>query len=96
VKPESQQALANLATALKSPELLSAKFLVEGHTDATGRADLNMNLSKQRAEAVREILISQGITPQRLQSVGKGASDLANKANPASFENRRVRIVNID
>jgi outer membrane protein OmpA-like peptidoglycan-associated protein len=96
VKPESQLALTNLATALKSPELLSAQFRVEGHTDATGRADLNLNLSKQRAEAVREILLAQGIAQQRLQALGKGASDLANKANPASFENRRVRIVNIE
>jgi outer membrane protein OmpA-like peptidoglycan-associated protein len=96
VKPESQLALENLATALKSSELLPARFLVEGHTDATGRADLNLNLSKQRAEAVREILLAQGIAQQRLQALGKGASDLANKANPASFENRRVRIVNIE
>jgi outer membrane protein OmpA-like peptidoglycan-associated protein len=96
VKPESQQALANLATALKSPELLASKFAVEGHTDATGRADSNLRLSQQRADAVRDLLASQGIASQRLQASGKGASDLANKTDPAAAENRRVKIVNLE
>lgn len=96
VKPESQQALANLAVALKSPELLASKFAVEGHTDATGRADSNLRLSQLRADAVRDLLASQGIATQRLQASGKGASELSNKADPASAENRRVKIVNLE
>lgn len=96
VKPESQQALANLAVALKSPELMPARFAVEGHTDATGRAEHNQRLSQQRADAVRDVLAAQGVARQRLQSSGKGASELANSADPASFENRRVRIVNLE
>lgn len=96
VKPESQQALANLARALHSQALLASKFAVEGHTDATGRSDHNQRLSQQRADAVRDILVAQGITLQRLQSSGKGASELANPADPSGAENRRVRIVNLD
>jgi outer membrane protein OmpA-like peptidoglycan-associated protein len=95
VKPESQQALANLATALKSSELLASKFAVEGHTDATGRADSNQRLSQLRADAVRDLLASQGIALQRLQASGKGASELANKTDPGAAENRRVKIVNL-
>lgn len=96
VKPESQQALANLAVALKSPELSSARFAVEGHTDATGRAEHNQRLSQQRADAVRDVLAAQGVARQRLQTAGKGSAELANSADPASFENRRVRIVNLE
>ncbi len=96
VKPESQQALANLAVALKSQELLSARFAVEGHTDATGRADHNQRLSQQRADAVRDVLTAQGVARQRLQTAGKGSAELANSADPASSENRRVRIVNLE
>jgi outer membrane protein OmpA-like peptidoglycan-associated protein len=96
VKPESQQALANLAVALKSPELSQARFAVEGHTDATGRADHNQRLSQQRADAVRDVLAAQGVARQRLQTAGKGSSELANSGDPASFENRRVRIVNLE
>jgi outer membrane protein OmpA-like peptidoglycan-associated protein len=94
VKPESQQALANLAAALKSDELLAAKFAIEGHTDAKGKADYNQRLSQHRADAVRLYLISKGIDSVRLSAVGKGAEDPANKEDPTAAENRRVKIVN--
>ena len=96
IRPESQQALTNLSIALKSPELLASRFAVEGHTDAKGRADYNQRLSQQRAEAVRDLLAAKGINAQRLQAAGKGASELANIAEPSAAENRRVKIVNLD
>ena len=96
VKPESQQALSNLAQALQSKELAEAKFAVEGHTDAKGRADYNLKLSQQRADAVRAFLASNGVTDARLQAVGKGSSELANTTDPLAAENRRVRIINLN
>ena len=96
VKPESQQALSNLAQALQSKELSEAKFAVEGHTDAKGRADYNLKLSQQRANAVRVFLASNGVVDARLQAVGKGATELANATDPQAAENRRVRIVNLN
>ena len=96
VKPESQQALSNLAQALQSKELVDSKFAVEGHTDAKGRADYNLKLSQQRADAVRGFLASNGVVDARLQAVGKGSSELANTADPLAAENRRVRIVNLN
>ena len=96
VKPESQQALTNLAQALQSTELMDSKFAVEGHTDAKGRADYNLKLSQQRADAVRAFLARQGVTELRLAAVGKGASELVNEADPLAAENRRVRIVNLN
>ena len=96
VKPESQQALANLAQALQSRELAESKFAVEGHTDARGRADYNLKLSQQRADAVRAFLAHHGVAEPRLAAIGKGSSELANTADPLAAENRRVRIVNLD
>ena len=96
VKPESQQALVNLAQALQSKELVESKFAVEGHTDAKGRADYNLKLSLQRADAVRAFLASNGVVDARLQAVGKGSGELANTADPLAAENRRVRIVNLN
>lgn len=96
VKPESQQALANLAQALQSPDLAQSKFAVEGHTDAKGSTDYNRKLSEQRALAVRELLRIQGVGETRLLASGKGATELANAADPLAAENRRVRIVNLD
>ena len=96
VKPESQQALANLAQALQSRELAESKFAVEGHTDARGRADYNLKLSQQRADAVRAFLAHNGVAEPRLAAIGKGSSELANTADPLGAENRRVRIVNLE
>ncbi len=96
VRPESQQALANLSDALQSKELASARFSIEGHTDAKGSADYNKRLSQQRAQAVKDLLASRGIEEIRLTALGKGSSELAVAADPFAAENRRVRIVNLD
>lgn len=96
VRPESQQALMNLAVALKAQELIESNFAVEGHTDAKGLAEYNLKLSQQRAEAVQAFLVKQGVAVARLTASGKGATQLANTAQPMSAENRRVRIVNLD
>ncbi|WP_296691160.1 OmpA family protein [Rhodoferax sp.] len=96
VRPESQQALANLSQALQSAELGASRFAVEGHTDAKGSVDYNLKLSQQRAQAVRDFLKTQGVNEARLVATGKGSAELANAAEPFAAENRRVRIVNLD
>lgn len=96
IRPESAGALDNLAAALSSPELRSSKFLLEGHTDATGGAAYNQRLSQQRADAVKRYLTALGVQPERVASVGRGATQLANVLDPGSAENRRVRLVNLD
>lgn len=96
VRPESRQALANLAQALQSPALMGSRFAVEGHTDAKGSADYNLKLSQRRAEAVRDYLGTQGVATARLTSAGLGDTELANPDAPFAAENRRVRIVNLD
>ena len=96
VQPVSLQALVNLAQAMQSKELADVKFAVEGHTDAKGKADYNLKLSEQRARAVSALLASRGVTATRLTAVGKGATELADSADPMAAENRRVRIVNLN
>jgi OOP family OmpA-OmpF porin len=96
VRPESQQALANLALALSSNELKASRFAIEGHTDAKGGAQYNLRLSELRAKAVCDFLKSKGIVEERLVPSGKGSSELTNKLNPEAAENRRVLIVNLD
>ncbi len=96
IRPESQQSLLNLAQALQSAELKDFSFAVEGHTDAKGSADYNLRLSEQRAQAVKRFLAEQGVAQLRLSASGKGATQLANAAQPFAPENRRVRIVNLD
>ncbi len=96
VRPESRESLVNLSLAMKSDKLLNAKFAIEGHTDAKGRADYNLRLSQQRAEAVRAFLKAEGVDDTRLAATGKGSAEPANKDDPMAAENRRVRIVNLE
>ena len=96
VLPVSQQALVNLGQAMQSSELVDVKFAVEGHTDAKGKPDYNLKLSELRAQAVSAVLAGHGVTVARLTAVGKGATELANSADPTASENRRVRIVNLN
>ena len=96
IRPESAVALDNLAAALVSSELRSSKFLLEGHTDASGGAAYNQRLSQQRADEVKRVLVARGVPADRVASVGRGATQLSNSAEPRSAENRRVRLVNLE
>ena len=72
------------------------KFLVVGHTDATGKREYNLNLSQKRADAIQEALATSfKISPQRIQAVGLGEEQLQDPAHPAAAINRRVQIVTI-
>jgi outer membrane protein OmpA-like peptidoglycan-associated protein len=68
------------------------KIRIEGHTDSQGSQEHNLQLSKERAEAVRTYLIKAGIEPERLVSVGYGpAMPIADNKTAAGREaNRRV------
>ena len=88
----SERTMANLAKALASPQLANRSFTVVGHTDGKGSAAYNKALSDRRAAAVRAYLIDNGVEASRLRAVGRGKSQLLNKADPAAAENRRVEI----
>jgi outer membrane protein OmpA-like peptidoglycan-associated protein len=90
----ARSALDVLASAMKSDRLAGVRFTIEGHADPRGNEDHNMKLSQARAESVRGYLISKhGLDASRVEAVGKGSSNLMNKANVAAPENRRVTIV---
>ncbi|HJM99152.1 MAG TPA: fasciclin domain-containing protein [Acidimicrobiales bacterium] len=66
---------------------------VEGHSDTDGAEDINLDLSKSRAEAVMEFLISKGVDPSRISAVGYGETRL--KIDPEvtaqdRADNRRI------
>ncbi len=68
---------------------------VAGHTDSVGTDQYNMKLSQERAETVRDYLISKGIAADRLTAKGYGESQpIADNATPEGrFQNRRVELV---
>jgi len=90
IRQESFGFLESMGSVLRStPDL---RLVVEGHTDASGAYTKNVELSRARAEAVRDALVTRyGIDPARLQAVGKGPTEPRNPGNPYGAENRRVQ-----
>lgn len=93
ILPKSFDILDEVAQALKDASKLRVR--IEGHTDAVGAVEHNLALSEARAAAVREYLIGQGLTPDRLESKGYGPTlPLESNATAEGRErNRRVEFV---
>lgn len=83
------------ATLNKVAELLIEKnfsLKLAGHTDNTGSRELNMRLSKERAESVKAYLVSQGANASRIEATGYGPDQpiASNKNAAGRQQNRRV------
>ena len=70
----------------------TATILIEGHTDNTGNANANMQLSTKRAEAIAQFLISKGIDKNRITTKGYGSTKpiADNNTEPGRTQNRRT------
>ncbi len=68
--------------------------MIAGYTDSVGGDDFNQRLSERRAEAVKFYLAGQGVSPDRLSSIGKGESNpVADNSTAAGRQmNRRVEV----
>jgi outer membrane protein OmpA-like peptidoglycan-associated protein len=90
---DAQLKLAKLSGIIQAHPGLN--LAIEGHTDTTGSADFNMKLSQQRADTVREFLISQGLSPDTITAKGMGQDNpVADNSTAAGRkQNRRVEII---
>ncbi len=73
-----------------------AYFVVEGHTDASGKSNKNLIISQRRAEAVYKYLIANSSIPRnRIHAVGLGEAHpiATNKTESGKAKNRRIEII---
>ena len=93
LRQEAQIALAKLSGIILSHPGLNLK--IEGYTDSVGTDEFNLKLSNQRADAVREYLINQGLTDTNVTASGLGKSDpvASNDTPTGRQQNRRVEII---
>lgn len=93
IKPGTREQLAKLTGILLAHPGL--RLEVEGHTDSTGSAEINQKLSEQRANAVREYLVGQGMAADLVTAKGFGKTmPIADNANAAGRQkNRRVELI---
>jgi len=90
LKKESRDLLNGLLHIMQRDP--SLKIEIRGHTDSVGNDNYNRKLSERRADAVAEYLIKNGISPERLNSVGFGESKpiADNKTKEGRKKNRRT------
>ena len=91
--PAGRRQLDELAMALSSKTLATWGFELAGHTDRVGNAAYNLQLSMDRANAVKQYLVvTHGLNASRLIPMGHGSSRLADPGNPTAAINRRVEV----
>ena len=74
----------------------NSPIVIEGHTDSQGADNLNMQLSQERADAVRQYLIANlGLDPKRVQAIGYGKTRpiSSNETTEGRAQNRRIDVV---
>jgi outer membrane protein OmpA-like peptidoglycan-associated protein len=91
--PESQPTVNNLASVLKAYP--NAKVHLVGYTDNTGSPETNQTLSQNRADAVKGILVNQGVSADRISTEGQGQNNpvASNDTDEGKQRNRRTELV---
>jgi outer membrane protein OmpA-like peptidoglycan-associated protein len=92
LKPASKTNLANLSKILnKYPD---TEILIEGHADATGTEEWNLELSKLRSQSVSNYLAGQQVKETRFTTMGYGESQpiASNDTESGRAANRRVEV----
>lgn len=98
VEDDSKPLLEEFANAFQSDILKDAVFVIAGHTDSKGSEAYNVELSRQRADAVRHFLISRyQIAENRLfiKPYGELRPIATNKSSEGRAQNRRVEFIRV-
>ncbi|QJR80952.1 OmpA family protein [Alteromonas pelagimontana] len=92
ISPNFNPVLNDVAKVLNNYE--KTVLLIEGHTDDTGSEQYNQALSERRAQAVKNLLVTSNVNPQRVTTVGLGEYQpkVANTSAENRQTNRRVEL----
>jgi len=92
LQPAAQENLVKLTAILQKYD--DTNIMVEGHTDATGTEEYNMDLSLRRSSSVATFLAAQGVERTRLSAVGYGELQpiATNETTDGRQQNRRVEV----
>lgn len=94
-----QEAMASLVEVVDLLQSEPEKLIrIEGHTDSTGDAATNIQISERRANAVREALVSLGVDAARVTTAGMGEDFpiATNDTEEGRAQNRRVDVILLD
>jgi outer membrane protein OmpA-like peptidoglycan-associated protein len=94
ILPDSMSILEEAADAIRTHQGLGT-VEIQGHTDDTGTPDVNLRLSADRANAVRDVFVKNGVDPSALTTHGYGQEKplVPNTSPKARAKNRRVQLL---
>ena len=95
IRPEYYASLDAVAAAMLSQQLAGYTFIVDGHTDVSGRLGYNLALSLLRAQAVVDYLSARGVPREVLRPQGFGPLNLLDPGDPYNPDNRRVEVTSV-
>ncbi len=92
IKPPLRAVLDPFANSLRDDP--SARLMIVGHTDNTGSDAINNPLSVERAQSVRDYLVTRGVAASRVETAGRGDREpvASNATEAGRAKNRRVEI----
>ena len=93
IKPELRAVLDPFASSLRNDT--GARVVIIGHTDNTGSDALNNTLSLERAQSVRDYVVTRGVPSGRVETAGRGEREpvASNASESGRAKNRRVEIL---
>ncbi|MCA9626337.1 MAG: OmpA family protein [Myxococcales bacterium] len=97
-KPQDHLELSALAECLKDPNHRDAEIVLIGHTDTRGSDEYNQRLGMERAQTVKDLLVSYGVPGARIQvrSAGESEARAANDPLISQGYDRRVEVVQME
>jgi outer membrane protein OmpA-like peptidoglycan-associated protein len=92
IKPELRAVLDPFVGSLRDDP--TARVAIIGHTDNTGSDALNNRLSIERADSVRDYIVTRGVAAGRVETAGRGEREpiADNNSDSGRAKNRRVEI----
>ena len=95
--PDANKALLDRAVTLME-QVPDMKLMIIGHTDKTADAAYNMKLSQERAQAMKDYMVSKGADASKLMTKGMGETDpiADNSTDQGRFRNRRIEFTVYD
>jgi len=96
LRDEAMASLVEVVDLLQSEP--DKNIRIEGHTDSTGDAETNLEISAKRANAVLDALVSLGVDPERFTATGMGEDFpiASNDTEEGRAQNRRVDVILLD
>lgn len=97
-RPQDHLELSGLAECLNDPQHKDADILLVGHTDTRGSADYNQQLGLERANAVKEVLVTYGVAADRIEVKSAGEREARAERDPLISQgyDRRVEVVQLE